>query len=298
MAVLPRSQIIQINDTVALRARFRGPDGQPADLDAFPQITVVQPSGGIAVGPTSLGVIRIGTGEYEFRYDVGLWPSLGVWRDIWQGSLDGFSVIGEFTFQVGKTQMPEINTDGYEHLGDDPGFNYSQTAIHNINILLKMLRARLNSVGKRPSQDEHGNITYEDCDIYTVDQLVTFIAQALGMFNETPTFTSFTFDDTPIIEEFHNILVQGALYLALAAQALIERGREFQITDNGIGFTPPTISELLNTQYSSELKSWEDRVKFIKGNCKPGPIGLGVFSMPSISPAMRRLRHLRARQIW
>lgn len=298
MAILARSQIIQPGDTVALKALFKGPDGLPADLDAFPEITVVQPSGGVAVGPTSLGMIHIGTGAYEFHYDVGLFPPIGVWKDVWEGSLDGFSIIDDFSFVVALTQMPAVNTDGYEALGDDCGFNYSQIAIHNVNSLLKSLRARLNSRGKHPTTDEFGNTIYKDCDIFSADQLISFIAQALSSFNETPHFTEFTFDDTPIIELFHNILTQGALYFALASQALIERGREFAITDNGVGFTPPTISEALNTQYQTEIKSWEERCKYIKANMKPAPSGLGVMSLNTVSPAIRRLRWLRARQIY
>jgi hypothetical protein len=298
MSTLPRSMVIQPGDTVALKARFVGSDGLPADLDAFPKITIIPPGGGVVVGPTSTGVYRIAVGEYGFDYDVGLFPSIGVWRDYWEGSLDGFAVNGEFTFQVNTTQLPAINTDGYVHLGDDPGFCYSQNAICNINNLLKSLRARLKSAGKRKTTDEYGNVVYKDCDIYSTDQLVSFVAQALTMFNEIPHFTSFTFDDTDIIELFHDVLVQGASLIALSSQALIERGREFNITDNGIGFTPPTISEMLNTQWQTELNNWWEKVKLIKHNMKPSPQGLGTLRPLAASPRIRRLRTLRARQIY
>jgi hypothetical protein len=147
--------------------------------------------------------------------------------------------------------------------------------------------------------DENGNAVYKDCDIYTVDELVAFVCQSLTMFNEIPHFTLFTWEDTPIIEQFHDILVQGALYLALGAQALIERGREFNVQDNGIGFTPPTVSELLNTQYTAEMTAWNEKCKEIKHNMKPSPLGLGTLSfVGGVSPQVRRLRHLRARQIF
>jgi hypothetical protein len=299
MVTNPRSQIIQPGDTVSLRAKFRGPDGTPTDLDLFPSVAIIEPSGSVVIGPTSAGVMRIGVGEYQFNYSIGLYPSVGVWRDVWRGIISGFEVIGEFTFQVNTTQTPAINTDGYKHLGDDPGYNYSQVAICNINNLIKSLRARLKSRGKRRTTDEFGNVIYKDCDVYNVDELVAFVAQALSMFNEIPHFTMFTFEDTPIIEQFHDVLVQGALYLALGAQALIERGREFQIQDNGIGFTPPTISELLNTQHTKEMDSWYDKVKLIKVNMRASPLGLGTLSfVAGASPQVRRLRHLRQRQIF
>jgi hypothetical protein len=297
MTTSPRSSIIMPGDTVRLRVLFRGSDGQPADLDAFPAITIVEPSGGVVAGPTSAGVFREAVGTYGFDFDVGLMPALGVWRDLWQGTLNGFAVVSEFTFMVGTTEMPAINTDGYVHLGDDPGFSYSQNAIMNINELLKLLRARLNSRGKHADLDEFGNRIYTDCDIFNIDQLVSFLVMALSEFNETPAFTYFTFDDTPIIKEFAGILVQGATLVALSSQALIERGREFQITDNGIGFTPPTISELMNTQWSTELSNWYDRVKLIKFNMKPNPLGLGTLRPLAAAPQFLRLRHLRARRI-
>lgn len=298
MAILPRSEIIQPGNMVRLTVTFRGSDGLPADTDAFPSFTIVAPSGLVVIGPTSAGVSRTGVGNYEFIFDVGLQPSVGVWNDIWQGTIGGNVEIQEKSFTVFTSQMPALNSDGYEHLGDDPGFNYSQTAIHNINHLLKLLRARLKSRGLHKTIDEFGNPVFTDCDIYTIDELVSFIAWALCTFNEVPTFTFITFDDTPMIEQFCGILVQGAALVALSSQALIERSREFVITDNGIGFTPPTVSELLNNQFNTELQNWYDRLKYIKMNLRPEVLGLGVFSMSSgSSPAMRRLRWLKQRRI-
>ena len=297
MTTRVRSEVVQPGDTVRLRVLFRGSDGQPADLDSFPAVTIVEPSGGVVTGPTSAGVFREDVGTYGFDFEIGLMPDIGIWKDVWQGTLSGFSVFSEFSFVVATTDLPAINTDGYEHLGDDPGFSYSQTAISNINILLKMLRVRLNSRGLHKDVDEFGNTIYTDCDIFNIDQLVTFLVMSLSEFNETPTFTEFTFEDTPIITNFSGILVQGATLIALSSQALIERGREFQLTDNGTGFTPPTISELMSTQWSTELTNWYDRVKMIKHNMKPNPVGLGTLRPLAAAPQFLRLRHLRARRI-
>jgi hypothetical protein len=299
MANLPRSDIIQPGDTVILRARFTGQDGEPTDLDAFPSVTVIQPGGGVAVGPTSAGVIRTGIGEYQFNYSVGLYPPIGTWRDIWRGIIGGYEVIGEFTFTTYTSQLPGLNVDGYRKLGDDPGYNFSQAAICNINNLIKSLRLRLKSRGKSKTTDSYGNVIYKDCDIFQIDELVGFVCQSLTMFNEVPHFTTFTWEDTMIIEQFHDVLVQGALYLALGAQALLQRGAEFQLNDNGIGFTPPTVSELLNSQYNKEMDNWWDKVKVIKKSMAPSPLGLGVATFTNgASPQIRRLRHLRARQIY
>ena len=294
-----RGETVGFNETVQLRAQFNGSDGNPTDLDAFPSVTIVQPSGNVVVGPTSTGVYKLSTGIYGYDYTVGQFDTIGVWNDIWEGVLNGFAVAGSFNFVVQNTQLPAVNTDGYVHLGDDVPFNYTQTAINNINKLLKSLKTRLNSSGKARTTDQFGNVVFVDCDIYSVDTLVTMLGQSLTLFNEIPHFTLFTFDDTQFIDQFHDVIVQGATIIALASKALIERGREFQITDNGISFVPPTVSELLNTQYTTELNNHWDKVKLIKSNMKPGPQGLGTLTISTARhPAIARLRHLRARQIF
>lgn len=294
-----RGEIVFQTEVVQLRALFHGPDGNPVDLDSFPAVTITQPSGNIALGPTAAGVYRSDIGLYGFDYTVAYNDSLGVWTDTWTGSLNGFAVTGSFNFIVQNTQLPAVNTDGYEHLGDDPGFNYSQVAIHNINLLLKTLRARLDSSGKILTKDAYGNDIYVDCDIYSVAQLVSFLANSISLFNEIPVFSFFTFEDSEFIAQFHDVLVQGAALMALASKSLLERGREFKLTDNGINFDLPTVSELMQTQWSTALANHFEKVKLIKTSMRPAAIGLGTMSITSSRlPAISRLRHLRSRRLY
>jgi len=299
MAIKARGELIDVTDQVNLTVQFRDVSGNPVDTDSFPTISIVQPSGLVALAPTSAGVARVGAGKYSFIYTIPINGPYGVYNDVWVGYVNGFRVQVQFDFVVLHTQVPAINTDGYAHLGDDPGFNYSQAAIKNINKLLKSLKARLNSAGKAKSVDGYGNVTYVDCDIFSIDMLVTFLATALWDFNQVPFFTFFQFDDDNFVEQFGEILVEGATLYALASKSLIERGREFQVTDNGLNFNPPTVSELMNTQYSTLLSHYWEKLKYIKNSLRPAPRGLGVFSMNSaINPAFARLRHLRARRLY
>jgi len=293
-----RGELIGPTDQVNLTVQFRDTNGNPIDTDSIPQISIVQPSLAVLFAPTSAGVTRLSTGLYSYTYTVGINGPLGVWNDIWIGFVNGFRVQSSFSFVVLTTQVPGINSDGYTMLGDDPGFNYSQASIKNINKLIKIVRARLNSSGKSKSKDSSGNVIYVDCDIFSVDMLVTFLAAALMEFNQIPYFTSFQFDDDSFINQFGEILVEYAVLYSLASQSLIERGREFQLTDNGLNFNPPTISELLNTQHGTLLSNYWEKVKYIKNSLRPSPLGLGVFSMTSgMNPAIRRLRHLRERRL-
>lgn len=298
MVIKARGELITPTDQANLTVQFKDSNGAPIDTDSFPQISIIQPSGLMFLAPTSVGVTRLSTGKYSYIFTSPINSSLGIWSDIWIGFVNGYRVETTFSFAIMQTQTPAINSDGYIHLGDDPGFQYSQLALKNINKLIKMLKARLNSSGKAKSVDTFGNTIYIDCDIFSVDMLTTFIATALSDFNQVPYFTFFDFDDVGFIEQFGEILVEGATLYALASKALIERGREFQITDQGINFNPPSVSELMNTQYSTLLTHYWDKLKYIKNSLRPGPLGLGVFSMNSgMNTAFRRLRHLRARQI-
>ena len=296
VTLVNRGEIAKPTETIQLTAKFYK-NGVLTDLDSFPQISIIQPNGMAIIANSSLGVFRLGVGIYGFDYEIPFTTSLGTWTDRWAGQMAGQTIIQEFNFTVFTTQVPAVNTDGYVALGDDPGFSYSQAAIQNINLIMKAVKARLSSSGLAKTTDSFGNVTYQSCDIFSVDQLVIFIAGALSAFNEIPTFTAFTFESTEIITIFFEVIVQHAVIYALSSKALIERGREFTITDNGVAFNPPTVSELLSSQFSAELGNWFEKVKLIKMNMKPLPLGISLGSAMG-SPRLRILRTMRARQIF
>ena len=81
-------------------------------------------------------------------------------------------------------------------------------------------------------------------------------------------------------------------------QALVEKGRDFTISDGGISYQPPQLGDFLSTQYNNFLSSYRERLKFIKNNIRPGPQGFGTYTnLSSGAPAFARLRHLRARRV-
>jgi hypothetical protein len=140
----------------------------------------------------------------------------------------------------------------------------SDTAQNNSDTLVSFLQDRLRSSGKTKSSDTEDNVVYVDCDIYTKEVLESFIDLSISEFNQIPTFTYYSLEDSLFVETFTEVLVEGATLYALASQALIERGREFQILDNGISFDPPVVSELLNTQYSTLLSHHWKKLNIIK----------------------------------
>lgn len=299
MVYRSRSETVQHTDTVQLIVKFTDLSGTVTDLDSFPQVTIIQPDGNVILGPTSSGVSRISTGIYEYDYTTGLNDLIGVWTDLWTGTMDGYARQKEGSFVVIDTNLPQVNSDGYVALGDDPGFDYSQVAIQNINKCLKALRARLNSSGKAKAKDKYGNDIYVSCDIFSTDVLTTMLAMSLSGFNQIPHTSGYTWDDTEFFKIYLDVIVQGAAISALASKQLIEKGREFTVTDNGISFSPPTISEVIGSQYSNEMTNHTEKVKSIKASMKPFPLGLGGLNISSANkqPVISQLRHRRAKQV-
>jgi hypothetical protein len=304
MSLKHRGELLTPTDTVNLTVQFYDFFGNPANTIGFPSISIVQPSGVVMLNTTTAGVFQLNVGLYAYTFTVPFNGPFGVFSDVWQGNVNGNILSETLQFIVENSELPKIiNSDGYRSfaaLGDDPGFNYSQTAIHNINKILKALKSRLNNNGKAKSTDAYGNVQYIDCSVFSNDMLITFIACAITSLNEIPFYTFYTFEDTLFIDQFMNILVEGATLSALASQALIERGREFQITDNGVNFNPPTVSELLETQYSTLFAQHWEKLKYIKNSMRPSPKGLGTFSMTNsgINTILKGLSHRRARQLF
>jgi hypothetical protein len=294
-----RGQFVDVTEQINLTVKFKDQSGNTIDTDSFPKVSIVQPDGSVLLAPTSVGVSRVDTGYYSYIFTVPINGPYGVFHDVWTGYINGFKLETSFEFIVAHTDLPGINSDGYVALGDDPGFNYSQSAIKNINKLIKSLRARLNSSGKAKATDGYGNVIYVSCDIFSVDMLVTFLGTALWDFNQIPYFTEFTFDDDSFIDQFGEILVERATMDALTSKALIEAGRKFNISDQGISFTPPDVSDVLGSQYGTLLGHYWEKVKYIKNSLRPGPKLLGTFSMQSstVNPSIRQLSHRRAGQI-
>jgi hypothetical protein len=298
MAFKKRGEILEPEDKCMLTVEFTDPLGNPINVDSFPTIQIIDPAGlPMFASPTSVGVQQLATGKYGYLFEVPINPSLGVFSDYWQAFVQSYRVSQNFQFIVNYTQIPQINQDGLISVGDDPGFHYSQEALMNINKCLKLLKVRLNSSGKSQSTDNFGNIIFVTCDIFSIDMLTTFLDNALSDFNQVPYFTWFTWDH-PEINMWLEIIVEGATLQALASQALLEKGKFYSINDQGINFTPPDISELMMTQYSTLLTHYWEKLKYIKNSLRGRPLGLGIFGMTSsINPAIKQLGHLRERQI-
>lgn len=296
-----RGELLSPTDIVNLTAQFYDSFGNPANTDAFPTISIMTPSGLVALPPTSAGVLQLNVGLYEYQFVIPFDGPFGVFQDIWNGSVDSFTTVQTLNFIVSFTELPAIiNSDGYVALGDPPGFDYTQRAIRNINKLIAMVKMRVANDAKAKTTDVWGNTIFIDCNIFSVETITTAIATSITSFNQIPFFTYFTFEDTEFIEQFAEILVEGATYNLLASQALLEQGKMFTINDNGASWTPASVGEMLNTQYGGLLTHYWEKLKYIKSSMRPNAKALGSLNIlgSGINPQFRKLRVLRARQVY
>lgn len=98
--------------------------------------------------------------------------------------------------------------------------------------------------------------------------LTSFLTLSLSEFNQTPYFSNFTFEDTKLIELVTDLLIEGAVLNALASKSLIEKGREFKINDAGVYFDPPSVSDMMQTQYATLLSHHWQKLRLVKENIR------------------------------
>lgn len=292
---------------VLLQIQLFDASGNEVLADETPSIRIRDPDGTVLVSYTTNDVQSLGDGLYQYTYRVPASGDDGAWMDDWSAIVDEapFDTTLLFTVVEPDTSLTADTGPGVIRLGDDVVFNFSQEELYGINLLLKLLKSRLRSNGIKPVRDEYGAFVYdgygelitEVCNVFDDEILVALLCQALSEFNMVPFFTAYGFADQIIQTLFSAAIVEGAYVYALASQAIVEKGRDFTISD-GVSYTPPQLGDFLQSHYSTWLTSYRERLRFIKNSIRPGPVSFGSYSnFSSNAPAFTRLRHLRARRI-
>lgn len=283
---------------VELFVRFVDAAGEPVNADATPTVQILDPNETIVQSSTNVGVSLVDDpGLYKFSFNIPLTTIDGYFVDRWTAKIGNETVTNDFEFQVTSAGTITEDVSPIFEAGDQVPWDFTKDEIYGINVLLKILKCRLKNDGVRKVPDGAGGYVEVPCAVFSNAELICFLVNGLSSFNQYPHFTQFKFSDPQIYTIFSDIIVQGGVLLALAAQALIERGREFSINDNGVTYQPPQVSEILNSQYSAQLGDYKEKLKMIKASMKPDPRGLGTFRVTSVNPNFLRLRHLRERQI-
>lgn len=297
-----------LGQEVLLQIQLFDANGDEVDADDTPEVRIRDFDGTVIEDFSSEDVSKIDTGLYQFSFTVPSGGDIGAWMDDWSATIDNAPFSATFVFNVvsPSSALSATTGPGKVQLADDVTFDFSEAEIKGINILLKYLKARLRSDGQKPVRDEfgafvtdgYGNLVTEECNVFDDDILVCLLCQALSEFNMVPFFTAYNFSDQIIQTLFSSAIVEGAYVFALASQALVEKGRDFTITDGGVSYQPPQLGDFIQAHYGTWLTSYRERLKFIKNSIRPGPAGFGTYTnLASGAPAFTRLRHLRARRV-
>jgi hypothetical protein len=303
----PRDSAVQ-GQEVALQIQYLDTCNDPIVADTIPSVEIVDLDGNVLISSTSDGVSHLGDGLYQYIYRVPTAGDAGIWMDEWTASIDQAVLDTAFTFTVITSALGiSVNTGpGKVLLGDDVNLDFTDEELVGVNLLMKYLKSRLRSNGRKPVRDEfgafvtdgYGELVTEECNVFDDDILACFLCQALSEFNSTPFFTGYTFMDQVVQTLFAHIIVEGAYVFAISSQAIVEKGRDFTISDGGVNYQPPQLGDFLQSHYGTWLTSYRERLKFIKNSIRPGPRSYGTHTnLTSGAPAFTRLRHLRARRI-
>ena len=307
MSCNPRDAAVQ-GQEVILQIQYYDNCGRKVDADDTPTLQIIDLDGNVVATPDPDDIEFLGEGLYQYLYRVPSTGDSGLWMDEWTAIIDEaeFSTSFNFTVVPSSSGLSANTGLGKIELGDDVVIDLSDAEIYGINLLLKDLKSRLRSVGKKPIRDVfgafvldgYGEIMTEDCDVFPNEILIALLCQALSEFNSTPFFTAYSFADQIIQTLFSQIIVEGAYVYALATQSILEKGRDFVITDGGISYQPPQLGDFIQSHYGTWLTSYRERLKYIKNSIRPGPRSFGTYSnQTSGAPAFTRLRHLRSRRI-
>jgi len=303
----PRDSAVQ-GQEVALQIQFFDACGDKVAADEIPTIQISDLDGNIIIATTNKDIEHLGDGLYQYLYRVPNGGDAGMWIDEWTASIDQAVLNTSFTFTVitASSGLSASTGQGKISLADDVSFDFTDIELKGVNLLLKFLKSRLRSTGMKPLRDVdgafitdgYGEIITEACNVFDDEALVCFLCQGLSEFNAVPFFTAYGFGDPVIQTLFSQMIVEGAYVFALASQSLLEKGRDFTITDGGVNYQPPQLGDFIQSHYGTWLTSYRERLKFIKNSIRPGPRSYGTqTNLGGASPAYRRLRHLRSRRV-
>lgn len=283
---------VPVGEKILLEVQFRDSASQPKDTDSFPTIEVLDSDSSEVVAATTSGIRRTGIGRYRYDLTVPTGFASGLWTDNWVGSVDGYSISSTFDFivdSVGSITAIGSTIEPEPKIGDDPAYSWTRQEINNINILLKLLKSKVQNI----KYDEMGNL----CPVFSNDDLLGYLCASLAEFNATPTITAYDFGDPLVATLFSDVITQGAYLVGMAAKAVHEAGREFVLNDNGVTINPPPVSATITGMYNAQLGDYRAKLKEIKRNLRPPAIGIGAGSILAANPRVRVYRHLRERRI-
>jgi len=130
--------------------------------------------------------------------------------------------------------------------------------------LANLVSFRLGAMSKVPRKNDKGEVEYVEVNIFQPEDIKTALELSLRAFNMVETITYFTFDDVENVTQISDLLVTYAAYLLLTRQSLKEKGVEFTLSDGGVSYTPPALSDFVHMTARDMYQDWFYRIHDLK----------------------------------
>jgi hypothetical protein len=240
------------------------------------------------IGGSSYGVVPPPDGIPDVPSPRGTPAGDGIW-----GGMPGYDGTSGYVPATGgdRTNRDDKSDKSTKSPGFWNGISYEGLCVLPISPRGQCIKDQAHAATRVMLKD-----TDPSCFAFSEDEIDMYLETSLWAFNAKPTFTCIMWDS--IQNRFLNIIVKGAVVWALYSQSLLEAGREFTINENGISYTPPPVSDKMQSYASALLAHYEKELQDIKQNFRPIPAAVGMASVLEMSgTSLRRLRHLRERRI-
>lgn len=120
---------------------------------------------------------------------------------------------------------------------------------------LDMLKCLLRSLPKSKEKDD------KKCSVAPAlsdDELLIFIQHGENATKSALSLASLS-------GHHDDLVVEYAMYMALMSNSLIEKGREFAYSDNGIQLNPPALAEHMMQVARQVADGWHKKIAYYKG---------------------------------
>ena len=135
-----------------------------------------------------------------------------------------------------------------------------------LDTLVDLVNFRIAATGKKPETDKDGNINYVESALFDRKDVERAISLSLAAFNMAVFPTYLKIEDEENMMQLSDLLVTYASYLLLVRQSLLEKGREYTIQDNGVGWTPPLLADFVYNVARELHENWWRAVTELKGS--------------------------------
>lgn len=121
------------------------------------------------------------------------------------------------------------------------------------------------------------------------------IDQALHYVNSEPPGTDYNYVNYP--RRWLHLLAFGGSAFALKRQMILEKAKEMAVNDQGIGWQPPPMSDVLRVAAENWEKLFVEHTEKVKRNHRPQPRGLGSMQTAAVAPTILKFRHLKSGRV-